>query len=274
VVNGWMMGVLSRRSAVALVNARLASLGHDHDFITVDALDALHARAGHEAHAFGAALGAVLFLAATEHAPRIESRHVELAVPFQAADAPRVARPRRAWPLFAAVAAGAAVGAALVLWLTHRPDFIAPPLPPLPLPQKQSAAVVHPPASVLAGPPKAPPEPVKLPSGPPLRVSLVVPAGDRETARRFTALAAQLRGAGFADVQLQNINAAKNETRPLRHHVVYFFGQDAPLAKNVAGALDSAEDPSHIADPWALILVPEAAGSASQPPGSIDVFGP
>ncbi len=267
-----MMGVLSRRNAVSLVNARLESLGHAQDFITVDAIDALHARAGHEAGAFGAALGAVLFLAATEHAPRIESAHVERAVPAQ--EMPPAARPRRVWPMILAGMAGAAMGAALAVLLIQRPRVVAAsrpaPTPPAMVSPAPAVVVALQPKTV----PRPAPPPVALPQGPPLRLSLVVPAGDRETASRFTALAVKLRQYGFGDVQLQSINSARKETRPFRHHVVYFFKQDAPFAKNVAGALDSAEESYHIANAWAPILVPEAAGSTSHPPGSIDVFAP
>jgi len=142
--------------------------------------------------------------------------------------------------------------------------------------------MAHPPAVVVALSPKAipppPPPPAKLPSGPPLRVSLVVPAGDRETINRFTNLAARLRQTGFGDVQLASVNSARIETRPLRHHVVYYFRQDVSLAENLASVLnaglDSAQNSSHIRNPWVPILVWAVAGSNSHPPGSIDVFAP
>ncbi len=263
---------------MALVNARLASLGHDQDFITVDAVDELHARAGHEAGAFGAALGAVLFLAATEHAPRIESRHVELAVPFTEGAEPPAKRPRLAWAVAGASVAGAAAGASLLLWLVQRPSVPAP----TPILPKPAAVVSHPQAVVVALAPKAIPTPppllAPLPSGPPLRVSLVVPAGDRATINRFTSLAARLAQTGFGDVQLASVNAARVETRPLRHHVVYYFRQDGKLAENLASVLnatlESAESSSHIRNSWVPMLVSAAAGSNSHPPGSIDVFAP
>jgi len=192
---------------------------------------------------------------------------------LQEGTTPPTAPPRRIRPL---IAAGAALGALLAIWLIQRRPAAAPAAPAS---KPATARAPMPPPVVVPLPPKtlatfATRPQVALPSAPPLRVSLVVPAGDRGTRSRFDGLAARLRQAGFTDVHLESIDTARRDTRALRHHVVYFFGQDAPLAKNVAGALDSAEDPSHIADPWALILVPEAAGSASQPPGSIDVFGP
>jgi hypothetical protein len=270
--------MLSRRGAVALVNARLASLGHDQDFITVDAVDALHARAGHAADAFGAALGAVLFLAATEHAPRIESRHVELAVPLTEGAVSPAKRPRVAWAVLCASIVGAASGASVVFWLVHRPSAPVP----APILAKPVAVMSHPQTVVVALAPKTiptpPPPPVPLPSDPPLRVSLVVPAGDRETINRFTSLAARLRQTGFGDVQLASVNSARIETRPLRHHVVYYFRQDLSLAENLAShlnaGLDSKENSSHIRNPWAPMLVSAVAGSNSHPPGSIDVFAP
>jgi hypothetical protein len=265
--------MLSRRSAAALVNAKLAALGHDRDFITEGALDTLHARAGHEAGAFGAALGAVLFLAATEHAPRIESHHVELAVPLPEKALLPAAEPRPAWPVVVAGMAGAPAGASLVLWLIQRPPAISPPL----VRPKPAVARPHVQVDVVAVPPKAipvAPPPLALPSGPPSRVSLVVPAGDRETIGRFTGLAARLREAGFGDVQVQSINSARIDTRPLRHHVVYYFREDAATAEKLASALETAEESSHIRNSWVPVLVTAAAGSNAHPPGSIDVFAP
>jgi hypothetical protein len=115
---------------------------------------------------------------------------------------------------------------------------------------------------------------VALPMAPPLRVSLVVPAGDRETISRFTTLAGLLRKDGPGDVHVETINSAKTDTRALRHHVVYFFTQDATSAKNVAATLDSAENSSHSQNPWMPVLVTEPAGSSAHPPGSIDIFAP
>jgi hypothetical protein len=275
-----MTGVLSRRSAKALVDAKLASLGHDTSFLTPAALDTLRARAGHEAAAFGAALGAVLFLAATEDAPRIESRHVEEAVPIAEAPLPPASAGWRAWQI---VAAGAVAGALLVFWVTQRPARVAGSAPEsAPIvkaaPPAQAMAAPAPPSPIKPAPP-APPKPtpppeVALPSAPPHRVSLVIPAGDRETSNRFTDIANRLRQAKLGDVRLESINSAKTDTRTMRHHVVYFFSQDKEFAKNVADALDSAEDASHIRRAWVPILVPAAVGAALHPPGSIDVFAP
>ena len=160
-----MAGVLSRRKTRALVSARLAALGHGEDFVTPDALDALHARAGHQSESFTAALGAVLFLAATEDAPRVESRHVEQAVPLH--DGPHlVAQPGwQAWRIVAAGMCGAAAGALIVLWLVQRHPAV-PVRVPTAQPKVQSAST---PPMVLALPARrlAPPPPaVALPVAP------------------------------------------------------------------------------------------------------------
>jgi hypothetical protein len=264
-----MATVLSRSGAKALVQARLAALGHAPDFMTHEALEALRARAGHEEGMLGAALSAVLFVVATEDAPRIESRHVEQAVPE--GEAPRPAAPGgwRGVQIASAGLGGAAAGALLALWVVHRPAHVMGPV-----------VVVEPPVVVALAPKRlapvvVPESPlVDLPVAPPLRVTLLVPAGDTESARRFVAVAARLRDAGIGGVQVESFNDAKKDVRALRNHVVYYFRQDALLAENLVNALDSAEDSSHIRNSWVPILVPAVAGSTSHPPGSIDVFAP
>ena len=207
-----MAGLLSRRKTKALVSARLASLGHNEDFITQDALDALRARAGHETGSFAAALGAVLFLAATEDAPRIESRHVEQAVPHHKASVTAAPRGWPAWQIVAACAFGAAAGAVLVMWTMHR-QGVVPPTVPAPTPKHQ------PPPIVVSLPERrlaAPAPPAALPVAPPLRVSLLAPAGDHETVTHAADLVARLRDAGIGDVQIESFNSRKIDARPWR----------------------------------------------------------
>jgi hypothetical protein len=266
---------LTRRQARALVNARLAALGHGGDFVSPAALEELRARAGHAAEAFGAALGAVLFLAATEEVPRIEPGLVMQAVPAGETSSPPTA-PHRLWMVFAVAFCLACAGAGLV-WVMHRPaprPSVAGPKPPPVAVTSAPPTVTTALPAIYVSPPIPLPPPFDLPTTPPARISLDVPAGDRATLASFTVIAEKLRQAGFSDVTVEKFNSAKIQTGALRNHVVYYFKEDAKLAENVAAALEIADSADHIRNHWSPVLVVGRAGIAAHPPGSIDVFAP
>lgn len=302
--------VLTRRRARALVARRVMELGQAADYVSAGAIDELMARSNETEAGLLSALSATLFLAATEDAPTIERAHVRQAVADMEPDRGRVST---AWGRLATVLAvltcGLAVslGLVLVLWqprpmfrparpsgIAHifdgpkRPDQAsqsgAPPgltqvtaLAPVTLGPKLGGRSVTGLAPAL--PPVTLTETVTLPllpAGPPPLVTLVFPAAKGARQPLWVAgLAERLQQAGLGKPLLQETGSDGSATPPmLRRSVVYFFVQDAGLARHVADLLESVDSGQSTRNLWAPLLVLSPAGTTPKPPGSIEAYIP
>ncbi len=178
--------------ARACIADRLHTLGHPADLLTDDAVDEVAAYASGSMARLRTALASALFLAATEHAPRIDRSHVSRAIASLPQDAAPSAEPpapivsprfrfNRPLPLIASGSAAAAL--LVVLLLASRP--MHGPTPPATTPAIVRTPANPAPAAQQAAPPDEPKAAATAPLPPapsqPPRLSAVTDAAPQTT---------------------------------------------------------------------------------------------
>jgi hypothetical protein len=272
--------------AEALIARRLRALGHAPDYLSPQAIAALLAHAAGSPEPLRVALAAVLFLAATEDAPRVDAALVARALNTNrvepAGPAP-VGSGRAHWLLPAAFGVGVTgLMLALAILATRPPPEAAPVATiaviaqaPLRLPPREVSPRLRPPPPTMvpAPPALAPlppaitirelPVPQAVPATP--SVLLLFPAHSPRALARLRTVARALQRAGITDIRAQPI-----ATEITRQAVSFFHPDDSTLAQLVATTIASAHWPHLEHDALAPSLVVQPA----RPAGEIEVALP